>query len=133
MTFAATPSIGRIAAAAEVVERGDAQCLGLAGPTRSCRRGIALQRGAVTMQCEPHYPAALLENAGHDKPVAAIVSRPAQHRDGARRPATRNCIGDRTPGILHQQRAGYPAGDRQAVGIAHLLRRQQGVAHPTLR
>ena len=101
-----------------------------AGPACGSGGGIAFQRLAGPEQRDPHRPTALGQEARRDEPVAAIVARAAQHQRGLLRPAPGHGVGHRAPGILHQRDAGDPAGDRQPVGLAHLLRRQQRMPLP---
>ncbi len=115
---------------AGALDRRRHQYLDRPGPARRRGGGIALQRLARPEQRDPHRPAALGQHPRRDKPVAAIVAGPAQHQQGALWPAPRDGIGHRAPGILHQHDAGDPAGDRQPVGLPHLLWRQQRMPFP---
>ena len=114
------------------IEHRRAQRLDRPLPLRRGLGRIALQRGALAEQRQPHRPAARLQDARRDKAIAAIVARPAQRRERPRRPAPRYGVGDREPRLFHQCDAWRPAGDRQPVGLAHLTRRQQRFLLPVL-
>ena len=99
---------------------------------RPARGGDARRRPSaparVAEQRQPHRPAALGQNARRDKPVAAIVAGPAQHRDRPQRPAPRRP--HRRPRGRHSPSASMPATppaivSRSASPIS--LRRQQRV------
>ena len=115
------------------VEHRRRQRLDRPTPTRRRLAGIAAQGLDVAKQRQPHLPAAFGQDARRDKTVAAIVARPAQHRDRSRRPPPRHRIGDGQAGLFHQRAAGDAAGDRQPIGLGHLLRCQERLFAPAFR
>ena len=98
------------------------------GPVPGARRQarIALQLVARAEQVDRYAIAGAGKHAGRDEAVAAIVAGPAEHGDpGAERNHPARGRGDRFPGALHQEIAAGAGGDGPAVGLAHLLRREQ--------
>jgi hypothetical protein len=64
--------------------------------------------------------------AGGNEAVAAVVAGPAKHGNRARvRETGGDLVGHGAPGIFHELKARHPALHGKAVGLAHLLRRQQ--------
>src|SRR5207344_3533338 len=64
--------------------------------------------------------------AGGNEAVATVVAGPAKHCDLACvGEARRDLVGHGAPGILHELKARHPALHGKAVGLAHLLRRQE--------
>ncbi len=93
-------------------------------------RGIAVNLRHRRGERDPDGDARAREVARDHEPVAAVVARAADDRDG---PGAGTAVelapddlGDAAPGVLHQQHAGdRQRVDRRRVGGAHLGRRQQ--------
>ena len=86
-----------------------------------------LSRPRIAEQQQLDPIAALGQDARGDKAVAAVVARPGDDDDPARRTGwrSRHRVGDRAAGAFHQLDAGVPAGDRQPVGLGHFGGGQQ--------
>jgi len=100
----------------------------LDGSLPACRMPcrIPAELVAFAEQKEAKRPTPLRQVARRDEPVTAIIAGTAEHRDGARRPALGDRRRDGGAGTFHQRLAGDAAGNRQAVGLGHFPRRQQG-------
>jgi len=77
-------------------------------------------------QCDAHGPPRSRQIPSRDEPVAAVVAGPAQHDDGADRPAAFDLARDRSAGIFHELGDGDSAGNGQAVGFLHPTQIEQG-------
>jgi len=92
------------------------------GPRQRCgNRRIALEPLGVPEQKHSHAVSALGENAGGDKTVAAVVSRPGDHCDAhARGVPRRDRLGNRPTGVFHELDPRSAARNRAAVSLCHL-------------
>jgi hypothetical protein len=88
---------------------------------------IALEGGALADKAQLYRPALLLEQAGNDKAIAAIIAWPAQHQHRALIIALHDGLGDGLARRLHQLERLDASLHGQAIGLHHLSRREQDV------
>ena len=92
-----------------------------ATPHPGHHRRVAVEIALGAGQPQPHRPAALGQQARHDKPVAAIVAWPAKNQNRLQHKPAAHLIGNRLPRIFHQTERIDAAFDRQPVGHGHLF------------
>ena len=108
------------------VHRCRRKWLDVLAPAFGMFMGRARKHIESAQQRERDVPARIHEDAGRRKAVAAVVAGSAQHHDPAPLPAPQDGVGDPAPCVLHQLRYRRAREYRQAVGLGHLDRGQEG-------
>ena len=95
---------------------------------------IALELTSVSQPVNANLVTGGFKMAGRDVAVAAVVARPAQHRDPSWvRPHQARLARDRLASVLHQRERRHAKRDGAPVSLRHLLRRQKFVHVITFR
>ncbi len=95
-------------------------------PSQEICPRIFRQFFGIPVKVHIHSPAPLLQEPRHDKPVAAVVARPAQNHRLVRgfrqfRPCVENCLDNAPARAFHQLQSGnFAAVDRGLFGGLHL-------------
>ncbi len=82
---------------------------------------IALQRSGVPEQQDPHLIAALGQHPRRHEAVAAIVARPGDDEHARAERMTRDRVGDRAAGLLHQRDARNATRNGEPVALGHFV------------
>jgi hypothetical protein len=89
------------------------------------KRGVAGELVRRSEEKETDVAAGALQFCRCDEAVAAVVSRPCDHRDISRAGHARRCVRDRLAGTFHESEPVRTSGDRQPVSVDHFSRREE--------